>query len=222
MSRDKPHILWLDYDGPIAQDQLVDIETAASKLCAGSILIATIDADFNKADDINIKESPPSKRAGEWHKRFRDECGEFFNPTWNSDDFTAGQIPKRVMNVVKGAVISGIGMREGISFEPLFNFLYADGHEMLTIGGIICSNQEKKKLRQIDWEKDLFFVRRDFSLPPFRIEVPVLTRKERLLIDSQMPCEPEWIPSEFEIEIEDIKKYSRVYRYCPLYAELLL
>ena len=36
MNRDKPHILWLDYDGPIDHDCLVDIEIAASRLSAGS------------------------------------------------------------------------------------------------------------------------------------------------------------------------------------------
>ena len=57
---------------------------------------------------------------------------------------------------------------------------------------------------------------------PFRIKVPVLTRKERLYIDSHMPSEPDWVPNDFEIEPEAILDYREVYRYCPLYAELLL
>ena len=75
----------------------------------------------------------------------------------------------------------------------------------------------------IDWE-ELPFVRRQLYIEPFRIEVPVLTRKERLYIDSCMPCEPDWVPdpNDFEIEAEAIAAYRQVYRYCPLYAELLL
>jgi hypothetical protein len=76
-------------------------------------------------------------------------------------------------------------------------------------------------MKLIEWE-NLPFVRRDFSSDPFRIEVPVLTRRERLHIDSNMPCEEGWIPDEFEIEPEAIRRYSEVYRYCPLNAELLL
>ncbi len=198
IDRGKRHVLWLDYDGPIAREQLADLETASSIMLAGSILIATFDVDFDKADDIRIKESPPEKRAHAWLNRFQEECGDLFNPSWNVINFNASSIPKRVIQVVEGAIRLGVTMREGISFEPLFNFIYADGHQMLTIGGVICSRLEKKKLRRIEW-KELPFVRRNFSLDPFRIEVPVLTRKERLYIDSNMPCELGWMP-EFEMD----------------------
>ena len=221
MNRDKRHILWLDYDGPIARDHLSDIETAASILLAGSLLIATFDVDFDKADDINIRESKPNERARAWFSRFQEECGDFFDPTWKICDFSASAIPKRAIKVMEAAILSGVNMREGITFEPLFNFLYADGHQMLTIGGVICSKDEKRKLRGIEWE-ELPFVRRKLTLESFQIEVPVLTRKERLYIDSHMPSDPKWVPSDFEIEPEVIQAYREVYRYCPLYAELLL
>jgi len=81
MDRDKPHILWLDYDSPIASDQLADLETAVSIASAGSIVIATFDVDFDKADDINIIESLPENRGQAWLDRFQKECGDFFNPT---------------------------------------------------------------------------------------------------------------------------------------------
>ena len=221
IDRDQPHILWLDYDQPIAHDYLTDIEIATSFLSAGSVLIATFDVDFDKAGDINIRESVPNQRARVWFNRFQEECGELFDPTWDNSDFNASEIPKRTTEVVKNAIFSGLNMRSGITFEPLFNFLYADGHEMLTIGGVICSKQEKRKLRMIEWE-ELPFIRRELSMDPFRIKVPVLTRKERLYIDSHMPSETDWVPDEFEIEPAAILDYREVYRYCPLYAELLL
>jgi hypothetical protein len=221
MSRDKRHIFWLDYDGPIANDQLADIETAVSMLSPGSLLVTTIDVDFDKADDINIREAKPSERARAWFNRFQEECGDFFDPTWESEDFGASAIPKRSTKVIETAILSGVNMRDGITFEPLFNFLYADGHQMLTIGGVICLKDDKRKLRGIEWD-ELPFVRRKLSLEPFKIDVPVLTRKERLYIDSHMPSDPEWEPEEFEIDAEAIRAYREVYRYCPLYAELLL
>jgi len=221
MDRDKPHILWLDYDGPAAHEYLADLDTAASVLSPGSILITTLDVDFDKADDIKIRESAPSERARAWLERFRKECGDFNDPTWDVSKFGATELPKRAIQVVRNAILSGLNMRDGVSFEPLFNFLYADGHEMLTIGGIICSKLDRRKVRRIQWN-DLPFARRDFSSDPFRIEVPVLTRRERLHIDSQMPSEDDWMPDEFEIEAESIRSYRKVYRYCPLYAELVL
>lgn len=221
IDRDQPHILWLDYDQPIDHDCLTDIEIAASSLSVGSAIIATFDTDFDKANDINIRESVPSQRARVWFNRFQEECGDLFDPKWDNSDFNASEIPKRTTEVVKNAIFSGLNMRSEITFEPLFNFLYADGHEMLTIGGIVCSKQEKRKMRMIEWE-ELPFIRRELSMDPFRIKVPVLTRKERLYIDSHMPSETDWVPNEFEIEPAEILDYREVYRYCPLYAELLI
>ena len=221
MSRDRRHILWLDYDGPIDREYLADLETAASILTSGSILITTLDVDFDKANDINIRESVPSIRAKAWFNRFREESGDLFNPSWKISNFTATEMPKIAVQILQSAILSGINMRDDISFEPLFNFIYADGHEMLTIGGIICSKQDNIKIKQIEWEA-LSFVRRNLSLPPYRIDVPVLTRRERLYMDSHMPCADEWEPKKFEIESKSIKDYREVYRYCPLYAEFFL
>lgn len=223
ITKDKKYILWLDYDGPIAMDDIADIETAASNLSAGSVLIATFDVDFDKVNDNKIREALPKKRAQEWFNRFQEECGDFFEPTWAISDFRASMVYKRTLEIAESAILSGLSVRKGISFEPVFNFIYADGHEMLTVGGIISSDEEKRRLRMIDWGK-LPFVRRRLDIEPFQIEVPVLTRKERLYIDSHMPCEPGWLPNpnDFEIEPKAIAAYRQVYRYCPLYAELLL
>ena len=223
INRDKKYILWLDYDGPISIDHINDIESAASNLPPGSILILTFDVDFEKVKDIEIKEAPPDQKSTKWFERFYEECGDFFSPSWKSSDFTASKIHKRTVDITESVILSGLNLRENILFEPLFNFLYADGHEMLTIGGIISSRQDKRKIRMIEWD-GLPFVRRKLDIEPFRIEVPVLTRKERLYIDSNMPCDPDWIPNpqDFEIDPEAVSDYRQVYRYCPLYAELLL
>ena len=221
LNRDKAHILWLDYDGPIAHDYLFDLETACSRLCPGSVLIATFDVDFDNANDINIKNSTADKRSEAWYHRFKDECGLLMDPTLNIDDFNASEIHKRTSQVALSAILSGINMRDGITYEPIFNFLYADGHTMLTIGGVISSIQERRKLKQLEWN-ELYFVRRKLHSDPFIIDVPILTRKERLYIDAHMPCREGWSPKDFEIDPDAISIYRQVYRYCPLYAELLL
>ncbi len=201
---------------------MLDLEMATSALSVGSVLIVTFDVDYDKANHV-IKETAPHERTGAWLNRFKEESGNHFNPIWKRCDFNASRIHKRTMDVAESAILSGLNMRHEISFEPLFNFLYADGHEMLTIGGVISSKYERRKLRTIEWEKELPFVRRKMSEEPFRIEVPILTRKERLHLDSHMPCDSTWNSSEFfELSPESIEAYNKIHRYCPLYAELLL
>jgi hypothetical protein len=219
LDRDKKHILWLDYDDPIFKDQVSDIEMAASLMSSGSLLVATIEVDFDKSDEI--REFPPNERQGAWLLRFRRECGRFFDPTWTIESFAASLIARRGIEVLNAAILSGISMRKDTFFQPLFSFLYADGHEMLTFGGMLLSDSDKERLEYADWSS-LPFLRRSADLEPFKIDVPILTRKERLYVDSYMPCPEEWTPTEFELEPEDVANYSKIFKYCPLYAELLL
>ena len=218
MNREKKHILWLDYDGPVHRDQLDDLNISASILSPGSLLIATFDVDFDKASEI--RESTTGERQSTWRQRFKRETGIYYDPNWGTSQFTASDIARRTIEVVGAAIESGLNMRQEITYENVFSFLYADGHEMLTIGGIISSEHERSLLSKVDWTI-LPFVRRKLAEDPFRIDVPVLTRKERLYIDSHMPAAPEWTP-EFEMNAQELAKYARVYQYCPLYAELLL
>lgn len=221
MSRDKSHILWLDYDGPIEQAYLTDISSAVSTLSSGSLFVVTIDVDYDKAKGEGIRDSLPGKRANLWYKLYKDTCNQHFNPLWDHNNFSSTELPKSTVSVINSAISEGLNMRDGVKFELLFNFLYADGHQMLTFGGLISSEQDRRKLRQIEW-KNLPFIRRNISDLSYHIDVPVLTRRERLYIDSNMPCDDNWEITEFEIEKEAIRSYRDVYRYCPLYAELLL
>ena len=221
IDKDIKHVLWLDYDKPISHDGLMDIQDAAGQLSTGSFLIATFNVDFEKADDVRIEDIPVGEKASAWFGLFKEECGDLLNPSLSINDFQSSDIHKRTHQVVQSAILSGVNMRDGVYFEPLFNFIYADGHEMLTIGGIICSKNDRKMLRQVDWG-DFSFIRRKFSEEPFRINVPIFTQKERLYIDSHMPGKPNWLPKEFDIDLKVINDYRKIYRYCPRYAELLL
>lgn len=223
MDQSKPHLLWLDYDGAINSEYLADMVTSAYMLSARSILIVTFDVDFEKASINDDKKADTDQRSGEWRRHFKKQCRElnFHDQGWSDFDFTASNLSKRTTEVIQKAISSGLNLRDNITFQPLFNFQYGDGHQMLTVGGVICSQSEKEKIRNIDWT-DFPFIRRDFSEKPFKIRVPVLTRKERLYIDSKLPCKDGWPLDDLGISLDIIKEYSEVYRYCPLYAELLL
>ena len=218
--KDLPHIMWLDYDGPLSSEYIEDIRLAASELSTSSIVIITFDIDFDKADGVKYEDPENRKRA--WCQRYKREAPDLFYPLWNDSDFTAKKILARTIEITQAALAEGISTRFDVSFEPLFNFEYADGHTMLTYGGMIASKADKLKLKGVGWSHLPFTRRSNKSVNPFVIDVPILTRKEKLLIDSAMPCEDGWSPEDFEIDLEDIDKYRQVYRYYPSYAELLL
>ena len=219
ISPDTSHILWLDYDEPLSEEKIADVQMASSILKSGSLIIVTVDVDFDKAKEA--RDANPNDRKNVWYERFRRECGDKFDPNWQVTDFTPDSISSRSIKVLTDAISDGINMRDDIKFKQLFNFKYADGHEMITFGGMLCSKPERRLIKSVDWDQLPFIVKGDNN-PPFQIDIPILTRKERLFIDSQMPCDENWLPDEFEITTEELDKYRQVYRYSPSYAELFL
>jgi hypothetical protein len=204
------HILWLDYDGPLERGHLNDLALAGTYLSHGSVLLVTIDV-----------EPPAGDGAKEWRDYFLEQAGALAGDATEVDDYTESKLLQRNTEIIQRAILSGLAGRTSVKFSPLYCFSYADGHEMLTMGGMIADQGDALKVDNSKLPHQ-FYTRRDFAAGPYRISPPVLTRKERLFMDSLMPCEDGWLPKEFELTSEEVSAYRELYRYFPLYAELLL
>lgn len=211
LSPDIKHILWLDYDENLNSSILNDLYLAGSQLSNGSILLVTIDIE------------PPDKSTDdpkEIKKYFEIEAKRYLGLT-QIEDFTKSKLHLINQRVLLNALKEGMSGRNNIEYYPLFYFIYADGHKMLTIGGIIGTDVEKRKIAAINKE-GATYLRTNLNDNPYEITVPTLTKKERLLLDSYMPCPVGWQPKEFKLTNENIKAYSEIYRFLPAYAEILL
>ena len=116
-----------------------------------------------------------------------------------------------------------------IYFQPLTAFSYKDGQQMLTVTGIILERNEKQgfldktyidkwELSNIDWK------------PPRRINVPDLTIKERLYIDSCLPnSEANTIQNKLgflfdqkkSVSLEMLETYVLFYRQSPYFSRIV-
>ena len=206
------HILWLDYDGPVERAHLDDLALAGTYLSSGSILAVTIDVEA-PGDD--------SDGAREWRDYFVNQAGPLVGDATEIQDYAESLLIRRNIEILERSIASGLAGRKGIQFLPLYCFWYADGHEMLTLGGMVADANDAKKLHESK-VPNLFYIRRDFKREPYRISPPVLTRKERLYLDAFMPCALGYTPSDFELPSDEVAAYRELYRYCPLYAELLI
>lgn len=211
LSLDRRHLLWLDYDGVLTGSHLSDISAATTRLSVGSILLITIDVEPPTDTDV------PS----DWMQYFKDEAGEYFAPSLTIGDFAKSVLPIRNVEFVWNAIKSGIVGRTEVHFIPMFNFIYEDGHRMLTLGGMIGTDHEEELIAASGLAKTEFF-RSSFDVAPCIIKVPRLTRKERQYLDGFMPAPDGWRPTEFELSEENVLAYRQIYRFCPTYAELLL
>lgn len=209
LSRDRRHILWLDYDDCMKDWMFADIATALDQLSIGSILLATIDVE------------PPVRPGSpqEWEEYFRREAAPYIPFDWSTESFGREKLPDVGRILLKRAIESALAYRDDVRFLPLFSFLYADGHLMYTVGGMLGGNREARQLRQADFEAAPY-IRQSLDVPPFRIVVPNLTRKERLYLDAHMPAPASWLPDAFELDKDEVDAYRQIYRFYPTYVEV--
>jgi hypothetical protein len=201
----------LDYDGLLEKSHLDDLTLGASYLSVGSIILITVDVEpSEKSDDPE-----------EWRQHFIDETGDYFSPKWKLSDFALSKLPKRHVEVLNHAIKAGLAGRTGVEFIPMFNFLYQDGHQMLTLGGMIGTSTEARQVKASGLSSTMYF-RDSLKTPPCVIRIPKLTRKERQYLDGFMPSKDRWVPKAFELDPELVMAYRDVYRFCPTYAELML
>ncbi len=210
LSKDLRHILWLDYDSILIEDHHRELYLAASLLPRHSIILATVDCE------------PPIKdgRPSQWRDYFRTVAGQYLGIRNSVKDFVKSNLVRINRDILISAIKSGLTSR-GVEYIPLFSFSYADGHEMLTVGGMLGTEEDRHRIAGV-LSKKLNYLRVNEQDEPFRISVPRLTRKERVYIDKKLPCRPGWRPKHFEIPEEFLESYRHIYRYLPAYAELLL
>jgi uncharacterized membrane protein len=226
LSRDTKHIVWLDYDGVIHKDFLSDIQSAVTVLAPGSILLVTVDVE--PPEDLDYKEAEPSFDASNvvlgpkhWMKYFEFQASAYLKLGLSESDFGRAQLPTRTAEILKASFTRSIVSRTQVEFLPMFNFLYKDSHWMLSMGGLIGGATEKRRLRNSTL-RDTKYFRGDFGAPPFEIAVPRLTRKERIYLDREMPCADNWVPKEFDLDPDEVRKYRDIYRFLPAFAEILV
>jgi putative O-methyltransferase len=209
------NIVWLDYDDTIRASHLIDLIRAGTYLSPGSILLVTVDVDPPADPDGNKVDDPKV-----WREYFEQEAGAYLGKSAKVSDFAESKLRDLNALILLKAMRRGLNGRP-LRFLPLFYFSYADGHEMLTLGGMVGGRTERTRITRSSLAKTVY-ARTNLRDGPFRITVPRVTRKERLHLDRAMPCEESWLPAEFELDAEAVRAYREVYRFLPAYAELLL
>jgi hypothetical protein len=208
LETNKKHLLWLDYDFRLNRMVVEDVAAAAYRLPPGSILLITVDV-----------KPPPGDGPKEWRSYYEDQAGDYLSLGWTDEVFGESLLPSTNAQILLNVI--GSGMAPGVQFYPLFNFLYADGHPMLTVGGVLGTQVHQDAIGRCDFSRTNY-LRTDLTAPPYEIVVPRLTHKERLHIDRFMPCADGWTPGEFEVTVEDMKEYREIYRFYPSYVEMLV
>jgi hypothetical protein len=208
LSTSRNHLLWLDYDSFISSTVAEHMYLALSRLRPGSIVLVTVDVE------PPLKEATPE----DLKKYFIGEVERYLPP---KPKFSLSGLPQLNLGVLERICNSAVSVRDGVSFQPLFSFLYRDGHQMLTVGGMLV-DEAKRGLLENPALRQKTYMKFSWKDAPFNIVVPRLTRKERITLEGSMPATDGWAPRNFELTAADVEAYREIYRYYPVYAELVL
>jgi hypothetical protein len=223
-------IVWLDYtSAKYLRNQLQEFQALLTNLYPNDIVKITLNAN------------PSSLLAGEGNteiKRLRfdklkSELGDLISATVTSDLMVHKEYPKALFLILERvAKLSLFSLP--IYFQPLTCFAYADGQQMLSVTGIILEKSKEKeakenflsstgisewKLRKIRWDDSTTV-----------INVPDLTIRERLLVDSLLPDHPvEKIQEELGFlfsskpkeSLKMLETYALFYRHAPHFSRII-
>mgnify|MGYP001796086572 CR=1 FL=1 len=207
---DNRSIIWLDYDGALTFQVLSDLNTVAAEAGSGSVFVIS----------VNAHPGQEGKRLETLKERLTEDK---VPKKLKEKDLTRKGFRKalwRIMNNEVAETLSrrndGVSKEEEFSYSQLFHYIYNDGVDMLTLGGILYKESERCLYEGCKFDKH------DFTNPtdtPFIIKVPNLTYKEVKHLDSQMPIED---PSKVDlpgVKLHDIEAYSKIYRFFPKFTE---
>ncbi|WP_369834375.1 O-methyltransferase [Cronobacter dublinensis] len=187
-SKRKRHIVWLDYTQPSElNEQLNEVQSLCSKLNPYDIIKVTVNAHsetLGKDNSMQVSDDPREFRAA----RLAEIIGNF--APYPIQPIHAGSkvYPKTLLHILKKAMNMGISNRPEVIIQPLSAFYYADGQGMLTATAIVLNNNDNvinrffRKSRLFSWP----FLDKVWEKPR-NINVPTMSLKERLLIESQLP-----------------------------------
>ncbi|MBC6995443.1 hypothetical protein QWY85_10190 [Neolewinella lacunae] len=228
---DTPSIIWLDYTSCLTSDIVADIATTLRRSLSGSIISFTlkIDSDFykdNESIDSPIKISETQVYVNKVGKEYapREISKKDLTPKFLHTVYT-----RTINNIISKILFerNASSMGENIEWVQLFNFKYADGVTMYTIGGILVQGESHKaRLDDIDFDR-LQFIRRGEE--QFEIAIPNLTIKEIKYLEGIMPYginADGSIKGEYKVKgndpsipTNDILNFAKIYKYFPTFTE---
>jgi hypothetical protein len=217
----KPVIAWLDYDDGIAGPMLKDITDLVQKAPPNSIVAVTCNAERRQLDAVPdgvASKDDPEKVRQEAVLRYyaKDLIPTPLKPkTLTAPGFTKF-LGEALLAQISHAVLKA-GREEAV--VPLFNFGYSDGARMVTVGALLASPDRSAAVAaKKAAAKHEFF----FNADQFTIEVPHLTRKEKLAFDQHLPSTKALDVKKLKFTIPDrlIRAYEQLYNYYPVFEEL--
>lgn len=211
VSWQNPAIVWLDYDSQLRDHVFADIETVAGQVAAWSVLVITVNAHPGDANSHL--------------ELMRSNVGADRMPVnVTAEAHLAGwKFAKVSRQIINAAIESTLADRnapladsEKVRYRQLFNFHYADGPKMLTVGGVFYRACAETLLDKCSFDELAQLAAGD---EPVDITVPILTTREVLHLGARLPGGEASLSSP-GLPAKELELFARMYRYYPLFLDV--
>lgn len=215
----KPILAWLDHDSALGGPALEDASILATHAPVGSVLIVSVNAS-----PLQLRErDPDSDRIRDKVDVFRDYAGRFAPEPVTEEKLTPSQLGATICDTLLAAFEHGVrATRRGRRFHQLARIAYADGTEMVTVGGMVTDEETEAILADLSLEKLAFYPPEPV---PFSIDVPQLTIREKHALDRFLPggtpLKAREVRRKIKVQFKQkhLDAYAQFYRYYPLFGE---
>jgi hypothetical protein len=220
LRRNRRYLVWLDYDRALDESLLRDIDGCVSRLAPGSVFVVTVEARPRiNEEEVEIEAMAGPQRERYIVGRYKEWFGSLVRMTINRDSIAPNHIALLFQGAIAGQIEMSLSHRKDIQFIQLFNYVYADGAPMLTVGGVISDPACANNIKSSDvLEHD--FVRQEPE--PLLVSVPHLTLREKQWLDSKLEAKSVSCQLAFELDDEFLKNYAKYYKEYPTFMEAML
>ena len=206
-------IIWLDYIDR-EYKRFNEFQDILGKVSENSVVKITIRAERDKQNLTTFEKEYP----------------KILPPlTPQPDIYKALGLAKLLQDMLQIAAQRGLPASGESVFQLLNSSYYKDSSQMLSVTGIVCN--KKKKLEVQEWFKDWKFANLKWECP-HKIDVPILSIKERLHLEQHMPTKDrtgqtlsDALGYKIDISnehIEKMKQYEEYYQYYPYFMRALI
>lgn len=222
-------IVWLDYIDKLKDKMLGDIEIVIFNLQPGSVFLLSVNIEKEEQSNEFLQKEKMTDQQYRI-KMLEENVGKGNIPPRAYDMNLSVEKNKLIIReIIHNTILNSIKKRNGglseteqLQYKQLFNIYYKDSADMLTIGGIIYNEKQKKIINGMF--KNLNFIRHGEE--SFDIIVPKLTFREMHALNKLLPKNEiikTGIAKNKNIIIplskEDVRNYANIYRYFPTFTE---
>jgi hypothetical protein len=225
MSNDEKYIAWLDYDSPMSNSTLDDIQTFIYKSTSGSLLMITLNVNSDDKDELNSKfDELFEYRKTKLEKRITKNKIPQINKANELNLKNLHKVYRKIIiNEIEETLIKKNKLQENkYKFKQIMNFRYSDNAQMQTFSFLIYEESDEEKYNACKFDDLLTFKNND---EPYEIKSPHLTIDEIRKLNKILPLDTDEDIKSIGIEnnffINAAKDYAEVYQYFPNFSESL-